>query len=240
MTEVRPAGTQRRSTAHLRQVLVDSPGSLGARSRSRRWQLLRDMFPGIEAMSVIDLGGTVESWRRAPVRPARVTVVNLLEPGESDESWLVPVLGDACDARKVLEASGASTEFDLTFSNSLIEHVGGHAKRQDLAREVAALSPYHWVQTPYRYFPLEPHWLFPLMQFLPVRARVTIAEKWPLAHTRPHTRSEAEAEVLWTELVSITEMRAYFPDSSILQEKVAGLTKSITAVSAPAGTIRPR
>ena len=38
------------------------------------------------------------------------------------------------------------------------------------------------------------------------------------------------ADVQWTELVGLTEMRAYFPDSEILKEKVLGLTKSIVAV----------
>jgi hypothetical protein len=36
--------------------------------------------------------------------------------------------------------------------------------------------------------------------------------------------------VLWTELVSLAEMRAYFPSSRIIHEKVAGLTKSLIAV----------
>ena len=34
----------------------------------------------------------------------------------------------------------------------------------------------------------------------------------------------------WTELIGITELRSYFPDSEVLHEKVAGLTKSIVAV----------
>jgi hypothetical protein len=36
--------------------------------------------------------------------------------------------------------------------------------------------------------------------------------------------------VQWTELVSLTEMRSYFPDSAILHERAAWLTKSLIAV----------
>jgi hypothetical protein len=214
----------------LKHLLVESPNSLGEKARKRRWQTTLEYFPQLADMDVIDLGGTVDAWQRAPVRPRSVTILNLDEPGESDEPWLHPLLGDACDAVAVLSAAGARTEYDVVFSNAVLEHVGGHANRQRFAESVAALAPRHWVQTPYRYFPVEPHWLFPGMQFLPVAARIKIAESWPLVHS-PHPGFEAaRREVLWTELISVAEMRAYFPASRLVHEKVAGLTKSIIAV----------
>ena len=191
----------------MRDLFVDSSSSFGERARERRWEMFSRVFPAVEKMSVVDLGGTVETWLRAPVRPAQVTIVNLFEPGLSDDPRLVPVFGDACDAATALAEAGCEVNYDLAFSNSLIEHVGGHARRQALAEQVLALAPRHWVQTPYRYFPMEPHWLFPLMQFLPVVARRAIAYRWPLAHTRPDSRAQAENEVLWTELISVTELR---------------------------------
>ena len=215
--------------ARVRRVLVESPGSWGAKKRADRWSLARSSFPGMEAMSVLDVGGTVESWLRAPVRPASVTVLNLLEPGESDEPWLRPVLGDACHAREVLAREGAPTSYDLVFSNSLLEHVGGHAQRSALAEEIRALAPRHWVQTPYRYFPIEPHWLFPGLQFLPLAARSRVAASWPLAHTRLSPEDAMNA-VQWTELVGIAEMRSYFPDSRIHLERMGGLVKSLVAI----------
>src|SRR6478609_11472981 len=223
----------------LRHTLVDAPGSAGARMRARRWELLEQAFPDLATMSVLDLGGTVEWWRRAPVRPKDVTVLNLFEPGESDDASLLPVTGDACRAREALEAAGAQTSYDVVVSNSLLEHVGGHAQRTALAREVRALAPRHWVQTPYRYFPVEPHWLFPGLQFLPLAARSKVAAVWPLAHSRPASPAEAMSEVQWTELVGIAELRAYFPGSLVVHERLAGLTKSIVAVRAGATAVDP-
>lgn len=182
-------------------------------------------------MHVVDLGGTVEAWLRAPLRPASVTVVNLFEPGESDEAWLRPVTGDACAARATLQNVGAPVAYDLVFSNSLIEHVGGHAQRKALATEALALAPRLWVQTPYRYFPIEPHWLFPGLQFLPMGLRSTVAAAWPFAHSHPVDSAAGMSEVQWTELIGIAELRAYFPDSEIIHERVLGLTKSIVAVT---------
>ena len=196
-------------------------------------RLVRESFPSIARMRVVDLGGTTDWWQRSPLRPAHVTVVNLFEPGASSSPWLTPVTGDACAAVDVLSSVGLATEFDLVFSNSLIEHVGGHAMRLRLAEQVHQLAPQHWVQTPYRYFPLEPHWLFPLMQFLPIATRTRVAQNWPLVHTRPASRAAAQNSVQWTELLSVSEMVGYFPGSTIHREHTAGLVKSIVAIRAP-------
>ena len=219
------------TATELRRMLVDSSTSLGARARLRRWETFRTAFPTIENLRLLDLGGTVETWRRAPVRPRHVTVLNLFEPGESDDDWIVPVRGDACEAADALAKAKVDASFDVVFSNSLIEHVGGHARRSELARQVRQLAPRHWVQTPYRYFPVEPHWLFPGMQFMPAAARIKIARHWPLVHTKPTNIDQARDAVLWTELISVTEMRDYFPTSAILHERILGITKSLIALS---------
>jgi hypothetical protein len=79
---------------------------------------------------------------------------NCSNPGESDDDRILPVTGDACQAADALAKAGVDTSFELVFSNPLIEHVGGHARRSKLARQVHQLAPPHWVQTPYPYFPL--------------------------------------------------------------------------------------
>lgn len=217
-----------RGLRRVRGLIADSPNSLGGRARARRWEIVDRSFPRLCEQHVLDLGGTVEWWLRAPVRPAHVTVVNLLEPGETDESWLTPVVGDACAASSIDGVTAG--DYDVVFSNSLLEHVGGHAQRVRLAEEISALAPKHYVQTPYRYFPVEPHWIFPGMQFLPIAARSKIAQSWPLSHSAAGSAEEATNTVMWTELVSITEMRSYFPDSQIVHERFAGLTKSLIAI----------
>jgi hypothetical protein len=213
-----------------RRLLLEAPNSISARSRASRWQIFRSTFPDIGEMRVLDLGGTPETWRLSPVKPFHVTVLNLYDYGDPGGPDLDHIQGDACRAGEVLKEWGRQSDFDLVFSNSLIEHVGGHARRVDLAKQVRELAPRHWVQTPYRYFPLEPHWLFPAMQFMPAMARVSIAMHWPLSWT-VNKADLAREQVLWTELLSITEMRDLFPDSVIVREKALGLTKSLIAVA---------
>jgi hypothetical protein len=212
----------------LRNADVNSSRSLSGRARSRRWQYLVECFPAFSEMRVLDLGGTSESWRLAPVRPRQVTVVNLMPVKERNDSDIVAIQGDACD----LPSSVANERFDLVYSNSLIEHVGGHRQRQQLADNVHTLAERHWVQTPYRYFPIEPHWMFPGMQWLPYEARVQVSMHWNRGHILTHTREEAQNRVDEVDLLSLSQMRRYFPSSVIWHERFAGLVKSLVAIKA--------
>ena len=183
--------------------------------------MLLERFPDIAEMRVLDLGGTPRYWATAPVKPNKVTVVNLegFDPVDGVEA----IVGDACDPPDI------RGDFDLVYSNSLIEHVGGYERRRRLAEIVKGVAQRHWVQTPYRYFPIEPHWLFPGFQFLPLRARAAITQWWPLGHMRGGGQLALD-RALSVELLSRTEMRYLFPDSTIVTERFVGLPKSIVAV----------
>jgi hypothetical protein len=213
----------------IRGQIVEGPNSVGERFRARRFDLLKATFPAIEAMSVLDLGGRPGMWLRAPFRPASIHIVNLQAPPPEFPDWMQVEQGDAC----ALGPQVTNNHYDLVFSNSVLEHVGGHAQRARFAANVRELGDAYWVQTPYRYFPLEPHWLFPGFQFLPVSTRASISRRWPLVHFPTENRSASVRRVLEVELVGRTEMRAYFPDATLLSEKVAGLTKSLVAVRQP-------
>jgi hypothetical protein len=193
--------------------------------RLRRWEFIRAELPELPDMNVLDLGGTVNWWARAPVRPRHVTILNL-ESAPQDEPWLTSVAGDACRAESLF----AGQSFDLVFSNSLIEHVGGHSARCALSRSARSLAPRYFVQTPYRYFPVEPHWVFPGMQFFPLPLKRRIAPRWPLGHTRGWDAREALDEVMCTELLGATEMRTYFPDGRLHWERFLGIPKSMIVI----------
>jgi hypothetical protein len=210
----------------LARKLADSSdtGSFASHARRKRFAELQRRFPDLADMSVLDLGGTPGFWETASTRPRHVTVVNLDDIGESS-GGLEVIHADACELPETI----TTRDYDLTFSNSLIEHLGGHQRRSRFARQVRDLAPHYWVQTPYRYFPFEPHWVFPGQQFLPAKARAYISRTW----TRGHIHSDATTavdDVLWIELLSVTELCHYFPDGDLYRERFAGLTKSITVV----------
>jgi hypothetical protein len=178
-------------------------------------------------MRVVDLGGTAVSWRVLGMRPQHVTIVNLDEADDGHEPWMDFVRADAC--------SGDFGKYDLVFSNSLMEHLGGHARRQQFARVVQEAAPYWWIQTPYRYFPIEPHWIFPGFQFLPFRTRVMICRHWNTLHEPAQKDIGAAAELVASvELISATEMGMYFPTSELWYERITGVPKSLVAVRSEA------
>jgi hypothetical protein len=209
----------------IRGLFVATDKSVAERMRLRRWEFIQRHLPELAEMKVLDLGGTMHWWQHAQVRPAHVTMVNL-EASDADAPWLTAITGDACHADELV----AGQSFDLVFSNSLIEHVGGHQARSVLAQVIRTLAPRYMVQTPYRYFPVEPHWLFPGMQFLPMPVRRAIAPRWPLGHTHGWPPAQAASEVMYTELIGATEMRTYFPDGKLYWERFLGLPKSMTVV----------
>lgn len=212
-----------------RRALSDpnNPASLSSRARSRRLDELNRRFPDLARMRVLDLGGLPSFWTGHTPRPEAVTTVNL-EDAEPGVPWITHVVGDACDPGSAVR----DERFDLVVSNSVLEHVGGYHRRRQLAEVVLKAADRHWVQTPNRYFPVEPHYLAPGWQFLPVPARAAVLRRWPLAHGRPTDRLDALDNVLSTELVCRAELRMLFPHSEIWAERMLGLAKSLVAIRA--------
>jgi hypothetical protein len=212
-------------TARIRDPY--NPGSLAGRARRRRWDLFTDHFPDIADLALLDLGGTPRMWAAAPVRPRRVVTVNLLDQPPHDEPWIDARTGDVF-------AHDPAEPFDVVYCNSLIEHIGGHAQRQRLADLIAASAPRYWVQAPYRYFPVEPHYLAPGLQWLPLAARAAIARRWDLGGYTAKGKPGREGleQVLEVELPTVTHFRHYFPDATVRYERFAGLIKSLIAIRA--------
>src|SRR2546421_275828 len=123
-----------------------NPKSLSGRARARRLRMLCGRFPELPDMRVLDLGGLPEFWATVPLRPKHVTMVNL-EPrtNPSKVDWIEARIGDACDLQEDLR----NQTFDLVLSNSVIEHVGGHPRREQFAATIQRSAPHYWVQTPY-------------------------------------------------------------------------------------------
>jgi hypothetical protein len=94
------------------------------------------------------------------------------------------------------------------------------------------VGKHYFIQTPNRYFPLEPHWLFPFFQFLPYSFQIFLTKNFSLGHY-PKTRSfeKAKLRVDEVKLLNETEMELLFPQCKIYREDFFGLVKSITSYS---------
>lgn len=203
-----------------------SSRSLSSWARRQRWAEFSCRFPDLGEMSVLDLGGTASFWSNAPRRPAALTLLNLFEQAPPWEGSSRALVGNVCEPPLELRAQ----HFDLVVSNSVIGHIGGHEMRSRFAEVVHASSGRHWIQTPNRYFPIDPMFLFPFFPIFPFRAKVAISRHWPLGHRQTDTTEDAAGQVLSVEFLTELELSHYFPGSSIWRERVLGLTKSLVAV----------
>jgi len=201
------------------------------RRRRLRWlvDLMRDLP---EPVRILDVGGTAIFWRNNRdllVRKHHITVLNLTA-SDSNSADIAFVAGDARAMPYFQDG-----EFDLCFSNSVIEHVGALEDQLAMAREIRRVAVRYFVQTPSRYFPLEPHFLVPFWQFLPVPLRAALLAKFKIGWMdRQPSYKAARAEVEQIRLLSVSEMRRLFPGSTIKLEKLGGLTKSIVAMGSAA------
>ncbi len=130
--------------------------------------------------------------------------------------------------------------FDIVFCSSVIEHVtipksqlwnvrSGREFRQrslerqkEFAGEIARLGHGYFVQTPAKSFPIESHTWLPLMGYLPRRLFLPI-----LSVTNRVWIKSAPPDF---NLLTKSDMRYMFPDGTILDEGIIGITKSIMAL----------
>jgi hypothetical protein len=123
-------------------------------------------------------------------------------------------------------------QFDIVYSNSTIEHVGNYLDQKNMANEVARVGKQYYIQTPNRYFPIEPHFVFPFFQFLPISIRVWLVQNFKLGwFPKIPDYQKALSEVKDTRLMAKSEVQALFPDAEIFEEKYFGLAKSFVAHS---------
>lgn len=173
---------------------------------------------------VLDVGGTSFNWSLTPSRP-RLVILNLSTPREEDQkdiTWLV------ADGRHLPFKDNA---FDVVYSNSLIEHLGNLYNQRLFAAECRRVGLRYYVQTPNKWFPIEPHLITPFIHWLPRRVQRRLLRNFTVRGliTRP-TEQECEDLLKEIRLLDEWELRQLFPDAEIWHERVLGLTKSLIAV----------
>jgi hypothetical protein len=200
-----------------------------ARFRPARLKAFLAYHAPSSATTILDVGGTAQFWETADVE-LRVTILNVTPPPEGISNTLTYVQGDATHLPFPDDA------FDIVFSNSMIEHLGSRDGQEAFAREAQRVGRGIWVQTPARWFPVEPHLLTPLIHYLPRRVQRLMLRNftvWGLI-TRPDSAT-VDQFLDETRLLSAAAMRSLFPGCQLLRERVLGMTKSLISVARPAG-----
>jgi len=197
--------------------------SLATQFRRRRFALFQSLLAQVERpVRILDIGGTEEYWKMMNLDDDQVfiTLLNIQQENVSISN-MDSIAGDARDIQ-IQDRS-----YDIVFSNSVIEHVGTYDDQSKMADEVRRIGKRYFVQTPNRYFPLEPHFLFPLFQFLPVKMRILMLQNFDLGWFKRETDSVKARDIVESiRLLNKTEFSRLFPEATIYEERFFGLTKS--------------
>ena len=182
-----------------------------------------------EGITILDVGGTASYWRALDcfaIPAINVTILNLSNQ-VSDLRYVSSVIGDALDLSKF-----SNNEFDIVFSNSVIEHVGGVDEQRRMAEEVRRVGRYYYIQTPNKYFPLEPHYFLPFFAFYPkwlkkIQLRLFYFSSSSKNFTINRAKNDEEADRLAERifLLNRKEFQSLFPDADIISEKIFGMVK---------------
>ncbi|MDE5452805.1 methyltransferase domain-containing protein [Bradyrhizobium sp. CSA112] len=217
----------------MNRVVLSRPDNVNNRFRKSRFQAFKRLVANAIAKKnfcrILDVGGTLEYWRSFQAdldwSKVDVTLVNL-DPDLVDLPGFKSLY---CDARSISQF--ADNSFDVVHSNSVIEHVGRWNDMAAMAGEVRRLAPAYFVQTPYFWFPLEPHARTLFFHWMPECWRYRLLMRrslgfWP---QQPNLGSAVTA-VQSALLLDKRQMQFLFPDARIVPERCFGLTKSLIAI----------
>jgi SAM-dependent methyltransferase len=115
----------------------------------------------------------------------------------------------------------ADRSFDIVYSNAVLEHLPGPDLVTRFAREVQRVGKGWFIATPNFWYPIEPHYHLPLMQFMPQDLQRRVATRFgkvPYDHIR---------------LLSKRELRELFPTSNLTHCRVTFFPETLIAYRAP-------
>jgi len=151
--------------------------AVSLRSRQRKLRLFLDELRPTAETTVLDVGadelafgegegcGTMNFFEELYPWPERITALGLQDGSAFRARYpdVRYVQGDAC------ALPFDDGEFDVVFSNAVVEHVGGRERQRQLVSEALRVGRKVFLTTPNRHFPLEVHTRLPLVHWLPER-----------------------------------------------------------------------
>jgi hypothetical protein len=113
----------------------------------------------------------------------------------------------------------------------VIEHVGSWHDMKAMAQEVRRLAPCYFVQTPYFWFPVEPHNSTLFFHWMPESTRVSLLMRRPRGRWgKAPDVDTAMRQIQSATLLDFRMLATLFPDATIHRERILGLTKSLVAI----------
>lgn len=139
-------------------------------NRERKWKLFLSYIKITRETTTLDVGFNEEEYRDTDnfieknyPFPNNLTALGLWEQKKFKEKY--PLVKTIKYDGKVFPFS--NKEFDVCWSNAVLEHVGNMDQQIIFIKEIKRVSKTAFITTPNRYFPIEIHTRTPLLHYLP-------------------------------------------------------------------------
>ena len=169
-------------------------GRVSLASRRRKFRLFMDAFQPGSDTTIVDVGVVDSGFGEGDGASAthnfleamypwqgRITAVGLGELPNFQRAF--PDV--ACVKADGLDLPFADLQFDIGFSNAVVEHVGDGEAQRTFVHELCRVARHVYVTTPNRWFPLDVHTLLPVVHWLPDQARNSISRRLGMEEIHP-------------------------------------------------------
>ena len=206
------------------RIYYEHAGSVGfirrlsLSARLATFRLFMETFRPGGATSVLDVGVSLD------VESVEANVLEQRYPHR--EKLVCAGIGDGAAVRRAYPGVGfveiapharlpfADRQFDLAYSNAVVEHVGSRADQRAFVHELCRVARRVFVVVPNRLFPVEHHTGIPLIHYLPLAVFRGVLRRTRFSHW-------AEEENLNPVLAG--EFRRMFPPGKPVEMRYAGL-----------------
>ena len=198
---------------------------LHAKSRAEKFRLFLELMNPLPATKVLNVGASgpnfafAEQFESLYEHPNEVTGCGISLPEVQDYRRSFPGV-------KTLVFNGCALpfrdqSFDVVYSDAMIEHLSDHGAQQRFAAEVVRVRRGWFVTTPNLWYPIEPHYHLPLVQFLP--------QGWQRGLVRGLSRTPYDTLNLLTK----RQFHRLFPDADVIGCRVTFCPETLVAYRPP-------
>lgn len=139
-------------------------------NRERKFELFMEMIKPGPGTTILDVGFSEREYSKNDnfiekkyAYPQNITALGVDTPSEFCKRY--PLV-------RAIQYDGgifpfADQQFDVCWSNAVIEHVGASDRQVQFLKEIRRVSKVAFLTTPNRWFPIEVHTRFPFLHYLP-------------------------------------------------------------------------
>jgi hypothetical protein len=161
-------------------ILADLAGRISLASRRKKFRLFMNAFDPDPGTTVVDVGVADSGFGEGGGASATHNFLEAMYPWRGQITAVglgeLPNFHRAFPDVTSVRADGldlpfADNEFDIAFSNAVVEHVGSEEAQRTFIGEVCRVARRVYVTTPNRWFPVDVHTLLPVVHWLPEEPR---------------------------------------------------------------------